>query len=148
MLGVPPLPWLGVVGRPGEAKGIAIWFAKQVIMELQKRRQGGVVSDDESGGEAADKHVPADKQIADDVPQAAEPPQKQANKCLKRGPRHLADMGTLYGFLQQTSKNEERAFIASHEIKKFIGKLLNDSPGFDAHSLNKLYDKGRCELLL
>lgn len=44
MLGVPPLPWLGVLGRPGEAKSIAIWFVKQVILELQKRGRGNRMS--------------------------------------------------------------------------------------------------------
>lgn len=37
MLGVPPLPWVGVVGRTGEGKSLAIWFQKECIKELQKR---------------------------------------------------------------------------------------------------------------
>lgn len=45
MLGIPALPWLGLVGRPGEAKSVVIWFIKQVVMELQKRGrpEGGCV---------------------------------------------------------------------------------------------------------
>ena len=40
MLSVPPLPFLGVAGRPGEAKSVLVWFIKAVMMELQ-RRDGG-----------------------------------------------------------------------------------------------------------
>ena len=91
---------------------------------------GDIESDDDSAPENAEEHAPE------------EPPQKKAKKAKKKaGPRYLADLGTLYGFLQQASVNDERAFVASHEGKTFFAKLLAEAPGYDAQALNKLYDR-------
>jgi hypothetical protein len=37
LLGVPPLPWLGLLGRKGDSKSIIIWLIKQAVLELQSR---------------------------------------------------------------------------------------------------------------
>ena len=120
MLGVPPLPWLGIMGRPGSYKSVAIWFAKQVVMELQQRSapRGEVVPEGDAGDEDGE----------------------QAKK-QRRAARWLVDLGTLYGFLQQASQNEDCAYALLHEGKTFLAKVVAEAPGFDPQALNKLFDR-------
>ena len=66
---------------------------------------------------------------------------KQSKKSKNRGARYLADLGTLYGYLQQAASNDEKAFVALHEAKTFFAKVLAEAPGFDPQALNKLYDR-------
>jgi hypothetical protein len=42
MLSIPPMPWISILGRPGDAKSIAIWFLKQAVLELQRRANESV----------------------------------------------------------------------------------------------------------
>ena len=127
MLGIPALPWPGTVGRPGEGKSIAVWFLKQVMIELSKRK--GV----EAGAEE------------DEVEAEMEPADGQQPKAPKRaktqGKRFTADMGTLYGFFGQMEKNEGRCLVALHEAKPLLGKILAELPGNDPQALNKAYDR-------
>jgi hypothetical protein len=53
MLGLPPLPWIGIAGKPGESKSVAIWFYKQVVMELQNRGNASLLAEDEENGDGA-----------------------------------------------------------------------------------------------
>lgn len=127
MLSIPPLPWLCIAGRPGQAKSIAVWFLKQITLELQKR-SGPIDDSDEDGDEDASKDEDEAKG-------------KRANPKKSMGKRFLVDMGTLYGFLSQASRNSQRAFAALHEGKTFLAKTLAEAPGFDPQALNKLYDR-------
>eukprot|EP00972_Heterocapsa_arctica_P055959 8253613-Heterocapsa_arctica.AAC.1 len=124
MLGIPPLPWLCLTGRPGQAKSVAIWFIKQVTIELQNRTG------------PAESEVTNDDQDKD----AGSHDERPKNKKTQRK-RYLVDMGTLYGFLLQASGNQSRAFAALHEGKTFLAKVLAEAPGFDPQALNKLYDR-------
>ena len=123
MLGIPPLPWLGVLGRPGESKSVGLWFLKQVVLELQRRTTAAA---------GFDASIDTDD---------SEEEEMKRKKPKKQQPRFLADLGTLYGFMQQASVNEERAFVALHEARTFFGKVLSEAPGYDPQALNKLYDR-------
>ena len=66
---------------------------------------------------------------------------KKDKKAKNRAPRFLADLGTLYGYLQQAAANDEKAVVALHEAKTFFAKVLAEAPGFDPQALNKLFDR-------
>ncbi|CAK0839800.1 unnamed protein product [Prorocentrum cordatum] len=124
MLAVPPLPWLGVVARAGGGKSLAVWFAKQVMMELQNRMNppdSGAKSDDE-----AEEGPGADGGAAPETDGAGKRKStgKDSTRKAKRQKRLIADTGTLDGFFAQMAKNGNRAYVALHEGKPFLSKAL------------------------
>ena len=142
MLGLPPLPWIGIAGKPGEGKSIAIWFYKAVMMELQRRVNGThtIIEDEdiqapgeEEGG--ADEAKPEPKEPAE--------PKEPKGKKRKQPPsaRYIADLGTFYGQLMQASQNDGRVAVTLHEGKPFLTKVLSEAPGYDPQALNKCYDR-------
>ena len=143
MLAVPPLPWLGIVGRAGGGKSLAVWFAKQVMMELQNRLHPPE-SDDDSDAEA-EEAAPVDvvegAAAETDGAGKRKSTAKDSARKAKRQKRLIADMGTLYGFFAQMAKNGNRAYVALHEGKPFLSKVLAEVPGFDPQALNKAYDR-------
>ena len=66
---------------------------------------------------------------------------RRAKTKKSQGKRVLVDVGTLYGFLSQASRNDQRAFAALREGKTFLAKVLAEAPGFDLQALNELYDR-------
>ena len=151
MLSVPPLPFLGIAGRPGEAKSVLIWFIKAVMIEVQRRDNDEDVLDPEEAEsmvqeglapavvEEAHQPVPADAAPAPEIKMEAD---KQADAARKKScNRYLVDMGTLYGYLLRASQNKGRAFAALHEAKTLLAKVVAEAPGFDPQALNKIYDR-------
>ena len=141
MLSVPPLPFLGVAGRPGEAKSVLIWFIKSVIMEVQRRdNHEDVLDPEEPEPEVEETHASAVEGEA--APGIKTEGDKQHGAARKKPPnRYLVDMGTLYGYLLCASKNNGRAFAALHEAKTLLAKVVAEAPGFDPQALNKIYDR-------
>ena len=43
--------------------------------------------------------------------------------------------------MAQMALNDSRAYVALHEGKPFLGKVLAEVPGFDPQALNKVYDR-------
>ena len=54
MLSIPPMPWIGILGRPGDGKSVAIWWLKQVILEVQRRANENHDSDSATDRDSAD----------------------------------------------------------------------------------------------
>ncbi len=50
-------------------------------------------------------------------------------------------MGTFYGFLSQMARNDHRAYVALHEGKPLLGKILAEAPGNDPQAMNKVFDR-------
>ena len=121
MLSIPPLPWLCIAGRPGQAKSIAVWLLKQITLELQKR----------TGPAESDEGDVEDRDASNHEADASDAKGRRGKARKSQGKGFLVDMGTLYGFLPQASRNDQRAFAALHEGKTFLAKVLAEAPGFD-----------------
>ncbi len=196
MLGVPPLPWMVLLGRTGDSKSLMVWLIKQVILEIQtrtnrrraKEAKKPALADDileqpelreDSAPPAAPSQnsdamdVESDAADAAEVPAAAAEAPADAAEASAAPPleeeeliklfqqlvdeandaedtqgsvkwqraSYTTDTGTVFGWGAKMRNNGGRVFVALHEGKILLLKVINDTPGCDGQPLNKLYDR-------